>query len=77
MFWRGCRHPGALREAPLHPATGLVRWLSTFSVVQQHNDERAVLLALVEAERAVLGLATELVTSSPPNEMVDAMALQT
>ena len=35
MYWCGCRHPAALRIKPLHPPTGLVRWLSTFDVRHQ------------------------------------------
>jgi hypothetical protein len=37
----GCSHPGALFQKPLHPPTGLVRWVSRFRVDQQtsHADE--------------------------------------
>jgi hypothetical protein len=30
MHWCGCRHPAALHCKPLHPPTGLLRWLSRF-----------------------------------------------
>ena len=46
MHWRGCGHPAALFCAPVHPATALVRWLSEFSVVEQVQCPRHVLVAL-------------------------------
>lgn len=42
MYWHGCRHPAALRCAALHPATGLVRWLSSFTAVQQVEHPRQI-----------------------------------
>jgi hypothetical protein len=41
MVGCGCSHPGALFQKPLHPPTGLVRWVSRFRVDQQtsHADE--------------------------------------
>lgn len=35
MHWGGCRHPAALHCEPLHPPTGVVRWLSMFDIRQQ------------------------------------------
>ena len=42
MYWHGCRHPAALRCEALHPATGLVRWLSSFTAVQQVEHPRQI-----------------------------------
>lgn len=51
MYWRGCSLPSFLIQAPMHPPTGLVRWLSGFSVVDQVDNGRQLfeLLALEEA----------------------------
>lgn len=46
MYWNGCRHPKALWCEPLHPATGVVRWLSGFDVVEQSEDARYILAKL-------------------------------
>lgn len=35
MYWCGTRHPASLFQKPLHPPTGLVRWVSRFRVEQQ------------------------------------------
>lgn len=35
MHWRGCSVPNFLLRPPLHPPTGLVRWLSAYSVVDE------------------------------------------
>ena len=52
MHWCGCRHPGALHCKPLHPPTGLVRWLCTFDVRQQVDCPGEVMRGLVaEMER--------------------------
>jgi hypothetical protein len=47
MYWCGSSHPGALFQKPLHPPTGLVRWVSRFRVEQQTTqaDEIQRLLA--------------------------------
>lgn len=63
MYWRGCRHPGALHVPPLHPATGVVRWLSGFTAREQHVEAQIILRALAAEERWVLALATELAVS--------------
>ena len=51
MHWRGCSVPNFLLRPPLHPPTGLVRWLSAFSVVDQVDSGQLLLeqLALEEA----------------------------
>ena len=51
MYWRGCSVPSFLKAAPMHPATGLVRWLASFSVIDQVDCGRQLfdLLALEEA----------------------------
>ncbi|MEJ8859153.1 hypothetical protein WKW79_31610 [Variovorax robiniae] len=46
MHWWGCRHPAALACEPLHPPTGIVRWLSGFDVRQQVNSPREVISML-------------------------------
>ncbi|CAG9165838.1 hypothetical protein [Cupriavidus pinatubonensis] len=48
MHWNGCRHPNALWCKPLHPLTGVVRWLSGFDVVEQHEHSREILTKLAE-----------------------------
>ncbi|QQX89669.1 hypothetical protein JJQ59_34600 (plasmid) [Cupriavidus necator] len=48
MHWSGCRHPNALWCKPLHPLTGVVRWLSGFDVVEQHEHSREILAKLAE-----------------------------
>lgn len=37
MHWRGGRNPGALRSEPLHPSTGLMRWISEF-YIRKHPE---------------------------------------
>ena len=53
MHWRGCSIPEFLFKPPLHPATGLVRWLSTFSVVYQVDHGLQVLEELAHEETRV------------------------
>lgn len=47
MHWSGCPHPAALRCEPLHPPTGLVRWLSIFDVRWQVEGADEIQVALV------------------------------
>ncbi len=47
MYWRGFRHPAALNCTPLHPPTGVLRWLMGFTVQQQVDQRRQVLDLLV------------------------------
>lgn len=35
MYWCGVRPPASLYQKPLHPPTGLVRWISVFHINQQ------------------------------------------
>ena len=42
MYWCGASHPAALFQNPLHPPTGLVRWISQFHVVQQATQTREI-----------------------------------
>ena len=51
MHWRGCSLPNFLFGRAQHPPTGLVRWLSRFSVVDQVDSGQLLLeqLALEEA----------------------------
>lgn len=44
---RGCCHPRSLFIAPLHPPTGLVRWLARFSVQEQVDQGLQLLERLV------------------------------
>lgn len=46
MYWNGCRHPGAIWCRPLHPATGVVRWLSGFDIVEQSECPRSIMAKL-------------------------------
>jgi hypothetical protein len=48
MSWSGCRHPAALRSEPLHPPTGLVRWLSMFDIRQQVESAGEIHEALLK-----------------------------
>jgi hypothetical protein len=47
MYWCGCRHPRSLFIAPLHPPTGLVRWLTRFCVQEQVDQGQLLLERLV------------------------------
>jgi hypothetical protein len=69
MHWCGCRHPLALVRAPLHPPTGLVRWLAEFTVTQQVDNGRQLLDRLVLEEARVFDFARRLI------ERISAMSL--
>ncbi len=60
MYWRGCRVPAVINSAPLHPPTGLVRWLSQFTVKEQADHGRQVLNALASEEARVYEFALQL-----------------
>lgn len=47
MYWCGCCHPRSLFIAPLHPPTGLVRWLARFCVQEQVDQGQQVFERLV------------------------------
>ena len=60
MYWRGCRVPAAINSTPLHPPTGLVRWLSQFTVQQQADHGHQILDALAAEEARVHEFALHL-----------------
>ncbi len=47
MYWSGCSHPRSLFMPPLHPLTGLVRWLTRFCVQDQVDQGQQLLERLV------------------------------
>lgn len=52
MYWCGCCHPRSLFIAPLHPPTGLVRWLTHFCVQEQVDQGQQLLERLtLEVQR--------------------------
>lgn len=52
MYWCGCCHPRSLFIAPLHPPTGLVRWLTRFCVQEQVDQGQQLLERLtLEVQR--------------------------
>lgn len=53
MHWRGCSVPNFLLRPPLHPPTGLVRWLSAFSVVDQVDSGQLLLEQLAREEARI------------------------
>ena len=53
MHWRGCSLPNFLLRPPMHPPTGLVRWLSAFSVVDQVDSGQLLLEQLVLEEARI------------------------
>jgi hypothetical protein len=62
MYWDGCRHPLSLFAAPLHPPTGLVRWLTGFSVQDQVEHGRLLLVQLAQEEQRMFEFALRLMT---------------
>jgi hypothetical protein len=75
MYWRGCRHPAALGCASLHPPTGLVRWVSRFTVCQQVDHGRQILNMLVAEERRVHAFARQLVGRLVPGSAKSGRAV--
>ena len=53
MHWCGCSHPRSLFMAPLHPPTGLVRWLTNFSVQDQVDQRQQLLERLALEEQRI------------------------
>ena len=53
MHWCGCRHPAALFAKPLHPATGIVRWLTGFELSRQVERPRDI-IALLPTKMAII-----------------------
>lgn len=72
MFWRECRVPEAINSAPLHPCTGIVRWLSQFTVQEQADHGRQILDALAEVEARVYAMALQLAHRMPPTRAASA-----
>ena len=60
MYWRGFRNPAYIDAASRHAATGLVRWLSRFTVRQQLDHGRQILSALAAEEARVNAFALQL-----------------
>ena len=60
MYWRGFRNPAYIDAAPQHAATGLIRWLSRFTVRQQLEHGRQILNALAAEEARVHAFALQL-----------------
>ncbi|CAN7778919.1 hypothetical protein LJR296_007862 [Cupriavidus necator] len=73
MHWNGCRHPNALWCKPLHPLTGVVRWLSGFDVVEQHEHSREILTKLAERVGWVEGQSRQLVAVMKAKRRVVAL----
>lgn len=67
MYWRGCSHPLLLALPPAHPATALVRWLSSFTAQQQVDHGNQILDELVDEERRVHEFALQLARRMLPN----------
>ena len=60
MYWEGYRHPLSLFASPMHPPTGLVSWLSGFTVQEQVEYGRRLLTQLAKEEDRMLGFALRL-----------------
>ena len=63
MHWWGCRHPGALECKPLHPPTGIVRWLARFELRQQFDHPREVIAMLPRSMALVERRSHEIVAT--------------
>ena len=66
MYWRGFRNPANITAAPRHPSTGLVRWLSRFTVRQQLDHGRQILHALAAEEARAHAFALQLARRMVP-----------
>lgn len=73
MHWNGCRHPNALWCKPLHSLTGVVRWLSGFDVVEQHEHSREILMMLAEWVVRVERQSRQLVAAMKAERQVVAL----
>ncbi|HSW19127.1 MAG TPA: hypothetical protein VLJ86_18050 [Ramlibacter sp.] len=67
MYWGGSRHPLSLFATPLHPPTGLLRWLTRFSVQDQVDHGQLLLTRLAQEEQRMFEFALRL------TERIDAM----
>jgi hypothetical protein len=61
MHWCGCSHPAFLMQAPLHPPTGLLRWLTAFTVMEQVDQGQQLFELLALEERRVFEHARALI----------------
>lgn len=73
MHWCGCRHPDALWCKPLHPPTGVVRWLSGFDVVEQNDHPRDIMTKLAERVGRVEQQSRKLVRAMKVRKRVVAL----
>lgn len=62
MYWDGHRHPLSLFAPPLHPPTGLVRWLLGFTVQDQVDHGQLLLTRLAQEEQRMFEFALRLTT---------------
>lgn len=62
MYWHGCSHPLSLFAEPLHPPTGLVRWLTGFTVKDQVEHGVLLLTRLAQEEQRMFEFALRLTT---------------
>lgn len=53
MYWRGCSHPRAMVEAPLHLATGVMRWMNRFDLHRGALPTAFVTDFLVQTMKAI------------------------
>ena len=61
MYWRGCSMPAFVLSSPMHPSTGLVRWLSGFTVMDQVDRGRQLFDLLVHEETRIYAHALAIV----------------
>ena len=73
MYWWGCRHPAALDQKPLHPPTGIVRWLAGFDISQQVDRPREVIAMLPESMALIEHRSLQLVATMIARRRVVAM----
>lgn len=73
MHWCGCRHPEALWCKPLHPPTGVVRWLSGFDVVEQKDHPHDIMTTLAERVGRVEQQSRKLVRAMRARKRVVAL----
>ena len=78
MHWRGYSLPPFLLRPPLHPPTGLERWLASHDVFEQVDNGQQVLQQLVHEERRIFEHALAIVGSllrHAPNHAGGAIVL--
>lgn len=61
MHWTGCSHPRSLFIAPMHPPTGLIRWMTHFTVQEQVDQGQQLLERLSLEVRRIECFANALV----------------